>query len=147
MDSWIGFLGGPLLAALIYFAGVHQGKKAERRHWAGVDERNAERQHQELVIAKVDRYLELAESHPPIAVGFSALLRLRLHELDSDERVRDAIERMSSGSRNDPLGPAKMEALEGVDLRRFFQHAADRHVDPSSASVADVLASMEDSDI
>ena len=114
---WIG-AASLVLAGLAYFAVVERGKRAERRQLA----RDAEREQRHLATAKVTRYVELAGSHPRTAAGLHALAMLGLHELDSDQRIRDAIEDMRI-------------RLGGED------------VNFAKKSVSDVLASMEDSDI
>lgn len=142
---WIMFLGGPLLAVLIYFAGVERGKRAEKRRSADRADRttaDAERRQEDLVAAKVEAYLASVRSLH--ASGIHALATLGLYELDSDERIRGAIERMKLGSGKDPLGRKTPSLLEGVDLRRFFRHLAENSIDLHKTSVSDALASMED---
>ena len=129
---------------LLYFAHLGRRKVAERRDWAQWERREANRQQQDLVTAKVEEYLELTAD--PLVEGINALAMLGLHELDSDQRVRDAIYMMRLRSRDhDPLGQSARQLLEGVDLQRFFLHVAEEDIDFSSTSVADALASMEDS--
>ncbi len=129
---------------LLYFAHLGRRKVAERRDWAEWEKRDANRQQQDLATAKVEKYLELAAD--PLVEGISALAMLGLHELDSDQRVRDAIYMMRLRSKGeDPLGRGARQLLEGVDLQRFFLHVAEEDIDFSSTSVADALASMEDS--
>ncbi len=129
---------------LLYFVHLGRSKMAEGRDWAEWERREANRQQQDLITAKVEKYLELAAD--PLVEGINALAMLGLHELDSDQRVRDAIYMMRLRSkREDPLGQDARQLLEGVDLRRFFLHVAEKDIDFSSTSVSDALASMEDS--
>ena len=78
-----------------------------------------------------------------MATGLGALAMLGLHELDSDRRIRDAIEIMMMRSHGDPIGRSR-EALEGVDLRKFFRHVAARGLNLSTTSVDDALRSRRD---
>ena len=53
---------------------------------------------------------------------------LGLHELDSDKRIRAAIETMRLRSGQDPLGEKTRPLLEGVDLRQFFRYVAEEAI-------------------
>ena len=130
--AWIAF-GALVVMALVYFA----SKKGRADSYA-------ERRQEDLVAAKVETYSELVRSHH--SSGIHALGTLGLDELDSDERIRDAIERMKARSGKDPLGKKTRPLLEGVDLWRFFRHVAERAIDFNKTSVPEVLASMSVSD-
>ena len=125
---WMAFWG-LVLAALLYFA-------AEQRRAAS----DAERRQDELAEDKVDTYIGLA---PKAASGIYALAMLGLHELDSDKRIRAAIETMRLRSGQDPLGKETRPLLEGVDLKQFFGYVAEAAIKFNETSVAEVLAAME----
>ena len=127
---WMAFWG-LVLAALLYFA-------AEQRRAAS----DAERRQDELAEDKVDTYIGLA---PKAASGIYALAMLGLHELDSDKRIRAAIETMRLRSGQDPLGEKTRPLLEGVDLRQFFRYVAEEAIKFNETSVSEVLAAMEGS--
>ena len=125
---WMAFWG-LVFAALLYVA-VKQGRAAS----------DAERRQDELAEDKVDTYIGLA---PRTASGIYALAMLGLHELDSDKRIRAAIETMRLRSGQDPLGKETRPLLEGVDLKQFFRYVAEAAIKFNETSVAEVLAAME----
>ncbi len=140
---WMAF-GGLVVSVLLYFGVVERGKRAERRRLADQDSRDDEQYQRTLADAKVEKYWNTVSRN--YSSGIHALVTLGLYELDSDERVRDAIESMRLRTGNDPLSPHFRQTLEGVDLREFFRHVAERDIDFSKTSVSDVLASMKDSE-
>ncbi len=140
---WMAF-GGLVVSVLLYFGVVERGKRAERRRLADQDSGDDEQYQRTLADAKVEKYWNTVSRN--YSSGIQALVMLGLYELDSDERVRDAIESMRLRTGNDPLSPHLRKTLEGVDLREFFRHVAERDIDFSKTSVSDVLASMKDSE-
>ncbi len=140
---WMAF-AGLVVSVLLYFGVVERGKRAERRRLADQDSRDDEQYQRTLADAKVEKYWNTVSRN--YSSGIQALVMLGLYELDSHERVRDAIESMRLRTGNDPLSPSMHKTLEGVDLWEFFHHIAEKEVDLFQTSVSDVLASMEDSD-
>ncbi len=140
---WMGFWS-LVVAGLLYLAVAERSKRAERRRLADQDSRDDEQYQRTLADAKVEKYWNMVSRN--YSSGIHALVTLGLYELDSDQRIRDAIESMRLRTGNDPLSPPLRQTLEGVDLREFFRHVAERDIDFSKTSVSDVLASMKDSE-
>ena len=123
MDAVLIGAGGLILSVLLYFGVIERGKRAERRRLAVLDSQDDKQYQRTLADAKVEKYWNSVSRN--YSSGIQALVMLGLYELDSDERVRDAIESMRLRTGNDPLSPHFRKTLEGVDLREFFRHAAE----------------------
>ena len=143
---WIGFWG-LVVSGLLYIAVGQRVARAEWRRLADQDSRDEGQNQSTLADAKVEEYWNLVSRN--YASGIHALVTLGLHELDSDQHIRDAIESMRLRTGKDPLSPQLRETLEGVDLREFFRCAAEKEVDllkKRDDGISAVLASMKDSD-
>ncbi len=137
---WMAF-AGLVVSVLLYFGVVERGKRAERRRLADQDSQDDKQYQRTLADAKVEEYWNTVSRN--YSSGIHALVTLGLHELGSDQSIRDAIESMRLRTGNDPLSPPLRKTLDGVDLRELFRHVAERDIDFSKTSVSDVLASMK----
>lgn len=124
--------GAIVVAALIYFAGVHRGRRdrAEDREHA---RKAIEDERREAQKAKcVEEYVRLVRNH--VASGPYALARLGLELLGSDAAIRAAIEEMRVRTASNPWGNYEPDVAH-VDLVAFFRYVRENAVDFSQTPI------------
>jgi hypothetical protein len=119
-------LGGLVLAALTYFAGVW---RTERRHRA--DDRAAR-------IRRVfDQYMQFRRTS--LTVGYDGLLKSGVATLASNAEAQELVALIAAHGEAHPLGPNRDTVFHGVDLLKLFKYAADKRVDLMRTPIEEVI--------
>lgn len=106
-------IGGLVLAALTYFAGV---RRTENRLYK-VDQN-------ERIQKVFDRYMEFRRTN--YTAGLDGLQKSGVAILESDEEIRELINLILKHSENNPLGNPSL--FNKVNLKIFFDYAAKERV-------------------
>ncbi len=107
-------LGGLVLSALTYFAGVH---RTERRYKTD--------QRQTRIQRVFDKYMEFRKNSK--TAGFDGLQKAGVATLESDQEIRDLADLIIKHHETDPL-ERQTGLLEGVDLKKLFDTATKERV-------------------
>ena len=102
-------LGGLILSALTYFAGV---QRTERRHEKGEKESR--------INHVVDFYVKASQAH--MDSGLSGLMKAGIGTLKNDQEIREACQRIINHGEHSPLAAIQKFSSE-IDLFIFFQKA------------------------
>ena len=86
----------------------------------------------DLIDKKANQYWDMERSYEDS--GLSALAKVNLYELDSDESVRKCIEKIKISSRTDPW-QGQEESVKDVGLCEFFKFACKNRIWPSNTKV------------
>lgn len=124
----IEVLGSAAVGLFIWWLGVRYGRKEK-----------AEDRREKRIAAVVDRYAELAHSHPVIDAGPMAFKKAGAGLLKSDAEIREAVRQLTNryGNRNHPLGARRLEGLP-CDLKDLF-----RRLDPDAGNLRKLLDECE----
>lgn len=114
-------LGGLILAALTYFAGVYRTERKYKK-----DDREAR------VASVVQAYMEFRRTGK--TAGLDGLQKAGAANLHTSEEVHQAIDRIIGHSEIDPLGSMRQK-LEGRDLVVFFTYAARNRINFHRADI------------
>jgi hypothetical protein len=119
-------VGGLLLAALTYFAGVRRTEKRLDK-----EDRAAR------MDAVFNRYMELRRTN--YTGGYDGLLKAGVATLGSDKEIREIAKRIVGCGESDPI-----HGLDGVNLKVLFTYAAKNkinfHLKPIDDIVSDAKA-------
>lgn len=143
---------GIAVAIGLYFLGVHQGKHQEtsrREHELLLERERREhdlamealRRHRERVEKVVDEFVEIVRKH--LDGGPHALATLGLHQLGSDQAIREAVKEMLGRTGSDPWAGDSAQ-VENVDLVLFFKYVQENRVNFFQRSVESVAMAVRD---
>ena len=111
--EFIGLLG-ILIAVALYFASVQRGKAREKS-----------RQINELASKFIDECVYMINRRRD--TGPSALARFGLHQLKSDQRIRESIEEIKARTDLDPWEGREAD-IQDVDLVKFFKYIREHKI-------------------
>ena len=96
---------------------------------------------EERIARFVDDYVDHARRH--ITAGLPALVPTGVTRLNDDSEIRAALDMCRTQLGKHPLGGNK-DDLKGVDLKVFFEFAAEKQVNFSTTSVEQALAMLKE---
>jgi hypothetical protein len=122
-------IGGLILSVLTYFAGVYRTAKRLSK-----DDRNA----------RIQRVFEkyIAFRRTNYTSGFDGLQKAGTATLESDDEIRELIALIIKHGESNPLG-GKASLFDRVDLKRFFDYAANKQINFFNTTVEEVLAKSQ----
>jgi len=118
-------LGGLLLCALTYFAGVW---RTEKRY---LQEEKSDR-----MDAVFNRYMEFRKTNR--TGGYDGLLKAGIATLESDAEIRELTKKIVAHAEMHPLG-GEAGPLNEVDLKIFFDYASREGVNFHRTSLEEVI--------
>jgi hypothetical protein len=138
-----------LLAIIVtfgtYYAGVKRGEAKERRRRQYELDMEEDRRLYELKSKLVDNCVGMVDRCKD--TGPSALARLDLHQLKSDQRIREAIEEIKARTDLDPWEGREAD-IQDVDLVKFFKYIREHKIKfgHMGNSVEDVVKRVKELD-
>lgn len=139
-DAILLGIGALVLPVLTYFAGLQRGKRStqsQRQHDAELE---LTRRREARIEGAVNRYVDLY--HRNVSSAIHGLSNSGLGLLESDDEIRQAIERMHQTTRADPFGSLR-KYFDTIDLLVFFRFVSERHLSLYSRSVESVIDQMK----
>ena len=107
-------IGGVLLSALTYFAGVY---RTERRYKKQAKEKRIEN--------VLNRYMEFRKSNK--TAGLDGLQKAGVGTLKNDSEIREVVNLIMQYGETDPLQRPALQ-VDGIDLKVFFEQAAKEKI-------------------
>lgn len=128
-EIYIG-IGGLLLSALTYFAGVKRGNTQINRH-----------EENQRIADVLKRYIDMVISN--YSSGFHGLIQAGVNTLKNNSEIRKLIELIESHGDKNPLG-SKKDILLNIDLKAFFDYICKNDINLSNTSVEKVIESIKE---
>ena len=119
-------IGGLVLSVLTYFAGVWRTEK------------RLNREDRETRIRSVfNQYMAFRRRN--YTSGLDGLLKAGAATLNSHDETLELIDRIKRHGEKNPLGQRQLHLFEGVDLKTFFDYAAEHRINFFQASLEQVI--------
>jgi hypothetical protein len=125
-----------VIMVLLYFAEVQRRKIQERQRVQHEQTMERDKRLHDLKTKMVDEYVDRARKF--IIDGPHSLARLGLEQLESDQRIREAIKEMSVRSGRDVWGRYE-EHIRNIDLAEFFKYVREHKVDFNKTSIEEMV--------